>query len=278
SGSGWVQAIGALVAGIIAVGMIWPALATGRVEVSCVGAPADATSGAELTILVVANRHLRVSPLLPEGTPVLLSPRRPSPVALRPPFRGSITAVRVRLATAAPLGLLWWSVERDLILQRPVRVAPRAVPSATGVDAGEDRGLGSARAKIRPAGEIRQIRTYRYGDSRRHVHWGATAHARSLMVRETEEAPSAPKIILADLDGGVDDAEQRAGAALGAVKINLAAGRRVILVTSEDGRRLSKEVPDCLAAGRRLARAEPNPYADLDLLGRYCGSRPTAAQ
>ncbi|MGH9294040.1 MAG: DUF58 domain-containing protein [Acidimicrobiales bacterium] len=279
SGSGWVQAVGALAAGILAVGLCWPAFAARRLEVTCVSSPRDATSGEQLDVVLEGNSSMRLTPLVPSGPPVHLGRSGPAEIRLLPPYRGSLEAVRVRLSTAAPLGLLWWSVEREVNLDSAVLVAPRPSGPAWAGQGGEDRDAGSGRQRVALLGDIRQVRRYRQGDSRRRVHWTATAHAGTLMVRESEEQPSRPVVVQADLAGEPEATEERASMALGAVKAHLAGGGGVVLVTNEEGRQVSGAVADVAAAGRRLARAGDNPYEDLRALGhrRSRGAPPGGA-
>jgi uncharacterized protein (DUF58 family) len=171
--------------------------------------------------------------------------------------------VRVELATAAPLGLLWWSVDRVVVLPAAIAVAPSLSHGTVfGSECGGDE-EGHGRPVLSQTGEIRGVRGYQHGDSRRRVHWRATAHTGSLMVRETEELPDTPIKIVADLPNDPDRSEQLAADAMGAISGLLASGRRVLLETIEDGQRVSAIVSDRRTAGRRLARAGLNPYSDL---------------
>jgi uncharacterized protein (DUF58 family) len=263
SGSGWVQAIGAVTAGLAAVGIIGPGLIASRLRVSCVECPRDGTSGEPLAIELVANRPLRCTPSRPRGEPTVVPVGDPVPVRLTPATRGVVPAVRVQLATAAPLGLLWWSVDRVVILPRTIEISPRiAHGNVFGTEStGDDEGQG--RPVLASSGEVRGVRDYRHGDSRRRVHWRATAHTGSLMVRETETLPDNPVKVVAELSDDPETAEQQAGEVMGAVGNLLSAGKRVVLETVEHGERVSALVSDARHAGRRLAHAGLNPYADL---------------
>jgi uncharacterized protein (DUF58 family) len=266
SGSGWVQAIGAVTAGLAAVGILAPALVASRLRVECVECPRETMSGEPLAIELVANHPLRCTPLRPGGEPTVIPATEPGLVTVTPPSRGVLPSVRVRLATAAPLGLLWWSVDRVVPLPRTIEVSPRlAHGSVFGSESiGDDEGHG--RPVLSPSGEMRGVREYEHGDSRRRVHWRATAHTGSLMVRETEERPDNPVRIVADLSDDPERSEQQAGEVIGTVADLLRAGKRVILDTTENGRPVSALVSDVRHAGRRLARGGVNPYADLPVL------------
>lgn len=263
SGSGWVQAIGAVTAGLAAVGIFGPALVAWRLQVTCVECPTDGTSGEPITVKLVTNFPLRCTPSRPEGDVAMIPAGETVGVALTPPNRGVLGSVRIRLATAAPFGLLWWSVDRVVALPRSVEISPRTAHGTVyGSEAtGDDEGRG--RPVLASTGEVRGVRAYRHGDSRRRVHWQATAHTASLMVRETEELPDSPVKIVADLSDDTDRAEQQAADVMGAVAELLAAGKRVILETVEHGEPVSAIVADQRHAGRRLARGDRNPYADL---------------
>jgi len=261
SGSGFVQAVGALAAGMVGIGMIVPAVLARRLRLHVVDAPGDATSGEPLVLTVQTGRSLRCTPLFPPGGTAPLPSRTDTLLVLVPPYRGQLAAVRVRLATAAPLGLLWWSVDREVLLPHPVVVAPPAGDRPAAAERTGRSEEGTARADATPSGELRQVRAYRHGDSRRQVHWRATAHSGTLMVRESETRPGEPVHIAADLVGDPEATEARARAAMALVGAHLDAGDRVILETEEAGRPLVAPVADRRGAGRRLARAGTNPYA-----------------
>jgi uncharacterized protein (DUF58 family) len=277
SGSGWVQAIGAVTAGLAFVGMIGPAFVAARLQVSCNEAPRDGTTGEPLVIELVANHPLRCTLRRPESPSIVLPASEAVRATVTPPTRGVLSSIRVRVATAAPLGLLWWSVDRVVLLPQPIEVAPtpsRGLVFGTETG-GDDEGHG--RPILAQTGEIRGVRAYQHGDSRRRVHWRATAHTGTLMIRETEQMPDTPVKIVADLSDDPLRAEQQASEILGAVSDLLANGKRVLLETVEEGQRVSALVSDRRSAGRRLARTGRNPYDDLPTIGpsgRNSASRP----
>jgi uncharacterized protein (DUF58 family) len=260
SGSGWVQAVGAVAAGVIAVGMVGPGFAAGRLRATATSCPRDARAGEELSVEVTAGRPLRCTPVWPPGDPVLVEPGAPATVRFRLPTRGVLRTVSVRLATAAPLGLLWWSVDQVVVLPAPVEVAPRV---GTGSSRGGEAFTGSE-GQTRPvpsaSGDPRGVRPYRLGDSRRRVHWRGSAHTGTLMVRESERQPDSSVRVVADLPEDPQAAERRAEEVMATVAALLAAGRRVLLETVEEGNRRCAPVSDRRHAGRRLARAGENPY------------------
>ncbi len=262
SGSGWVQAVGTVVAGMLVVGMIAPAFVARKLELSVVSSPGDATSGEPFTVTVVSPRGLRCTVLDPGGGTCAASARVPAPVTVVPPYRGVIRRIRLQLATAAPFGLLWWTVEREIVLDRPVLVSPRTAHSLAPLDRVGRSAEGDAAPVASLIGDTRQLRPYRLGDSRRQVHWGATAHSGGLIVRETEERTARPVRVMADLVGDPEVTEREAGACMGTVAAYLLAGSRVELETTEQARRICAPVSDLAQAGRRLARAGTNPYED----------------
>ncbi len=262
SGSGWVQVIGAVTAGLALVALFGPALAVSRLEVTCTQAARDATAGEPLVLELVSNRPLRCTPLSPRGKSEVLARAEPVLLTITPPHRGIMSSVKVRLATAAPLGLLWWSRDATVALPAPVAVAPDTSHGA--VRSAEIHGddHGRARPVMSQAGEIRGVRAYHHGDSRRRVHWRASAHTGTLMVRELEETPDVPVKIVADLSDDPDLADEQSADVLGTICDLLASGKPVILETVEQGRKISRSISGRLGAGRQLARAAHNPYAE----------------
>jgi len=270
SGSGWVQALGAVVGGVLVVGLAGPAVAVVRARVWCEGAPTDGTVGKAVDVAVAASSRVRITPLDPPGEPVFAGPTarrdrrsdgaaRPglATMVLRPVRRGVIGHVLVEVASAAPFGLLWWTRRVALRLPTEVHVGPRlGAPDPSSAVAGATRGDGT-RHVPGDASEVRGVRPYRPGDSRRQVHWPATAHTGALMVRETEAPAARPAQVVAFLPADPDAAERAAARALGTVVSLQRAGVPVVLTTLEPAGVRVAPVTDRRAASRRLARAVP---------------------
>jgi uncharacterized protein (DUF58 family) len=269
SGSGWVQAVGAVVAGALLVGYLVPAFVAARVKVSCVSCPQDAEAGVPLQLEIACGYQVRCTAVDPPGPPVLVpagGPRVLTAVAAR---RGVFDVVVLRVATAVPFGLLWWSRQVVVALPREIHVAPRLGAPLREHLKGAVSVTGGTRAAPSVMGELRSVRAYAHGDSPRSVHWPATAHAGALMVRENEHEVGATVVVRSELPADPDDAERRAERVLGTVVDLLRHGVPVVLQTLEavgpaeqapavqgSGRRaVSSPVGDRTAAGRRLARA-----------------------
>jgi uncharacterized protein (DUF58 family) len=260
SGSGWVQAVGSVVAGLLLLGLMVPAFAAPGLTVICERSPSDSTAGSPVELLIVGNRSMRCTPRSVRGSPVLLTRRIPARLVVVPVRRGVLSEVTVRVATAAPFGLLWWSRDQVVELPRALVVAPQ--PREGGEWLLDKFSLEEGHRPPRPAltGDLRGVRPYQHGDGRRRVHWNASAHTGDIMVRESESRTDDPIRIVVDLPGDLDAADRMAEEALGAVMAQLSAGRRVTLETTEASGRMVNPVADRLAAGRRLARAVSSGY------------------
>ena len=257
SGSGWVQALGALLAGFLVVGLAAPALAVRRARVAVLEAPADGRAGAPVAFVVGSSGSVEVRPLQPAGDRVVVGRRSPRQVTVVPPRHCELHDLRVRVSSAAPFGLLWWHRDVVLPLPRPVLVAPRLGPPDQAVldqIRRSDEESGRALARV---GEPRGVREYRPGDLRHWVHWPATAHSGTMMVREMEGPVARPATVRARLAGDPEAAERALERVFGTVGHLLARGRQVMLVTDEPEGERSDQVRGMLDAGRRLARAGP---------------------
>jgi uncharacterized protein (DUF58 family) len=261
SGSGWVQTVGAVVAGLLLLGLVAPAFATPGLTLICESSPTDAIAGSAVELDVVGNRSMRCAPRSIGGTPLLLSGKIPARLVVVPPRRGVVSTVTVRVATAAPLGLLWWSRDQVLELTRPLYVAPQ--PRERGSELRQmltpEEGQGPPRPTL--TGDLRGVRPYQHGDGRRRVHWHASAHTGDLMIRESENRQDDPIWMVVDLPRDLDAADRRAEDAMGEIVVQLNAGRRIVLETTEDTGRVIAPVADRLSAGRRLARSVASPDA-----------------
>lgn len=255
SGDGWVQALGALLAAFLAVGLLAPAVAVRRVRCAVNANPGDGTAGYPVPVEVTVSTGARIKPKEPPGPSVIVP--GPGTVTLVPAQRGVYESCRLEVASAAPFGLLWWSRTVTVPLARPLLVAPRpGTPDRSVLEAARSQGDEGRRIGAR-VGEPRSVRPYQVGDLRHWVHWPATAHGRTLMVREMEGPLAQPLTVRAVLPDDADAADHEAGQALATVAELLAAGRAVRLETIEVGGPRDDEVATIRDAGRRLARALP---------------------
>jgi uncharacterized protein (DUF58 family) len=253
SGQGWVQALGDIVAAAILVGLVGPWLALRRIRVEVVHVPTDATAGQPAEIEVRTSGPVRLTPRSPGGPP-----RTEGPLVLIPAGRGVHTRLVVEVATAAPFGMQWWSRPVSFELPNPLYVAPRRgapnrIDSLLPDDGG--RHLGAARRNS-SRGDLRAARPYRSGDSRRLVHWPASAHTGELMVRELEQPEGRPVEVVVELPPDPVAAEAEAERALGTVVALLDRGVPVTLTTTEATGTVTAGVRDRRDAARRMAAAQ----------------------
>lgn len=256
SGAGWVQTIGALVAGALVVGLVAPAIAVFGLKVRVVSNPADALARVPATLQVSLSAPAEVRALDPPG-PVALSGRSASTaLEVVPARRGVVETCTLEVASAAPFGLLWWTRSLTVPLARPMAVAPRVgTPAHEVLDAVPDVPRPSAMPGRGTA--TRGARPYEPGDPRRLVHWPASAHAGRLMVRETDRQSPPTVAVDGTLPENPAAADEHAGRVLATVVELLGQGCRVQLRTVEPGHVIVDTVAGAATAGRRLALALP---------------------
>ena len=260
SGDGWVQTLGALIGGFLFVGLLGPALAMRRAGCTVVDNPFDGTAGTGVLIEVETSGPLRLRPIDPAGPAVLANGRRPVQLGILADHRGVVESCVVELASAAPFGLLWWTRRRRLPLARPLTIAPRhGVPHARLAEAGVPGADEALLPVQRRSGEPRGVRPYAAGDAPSSVHWPATAHQGSLMVREMESAAEGSVTLTVVLPADPTAAEREAERVLATVAGLVRGGCTVQLVTTEANGTVTGRVGTPLEAGRRLARALPGP-------------------
>jgi len=261
SGSGWVQAVGALLGAFLLVGLIAPMVPARRVGIVCTACPADARAGQPLELTFELDRPVRLHPRYPMGPEQQAGGRQRGPrttvARCTPPRRGVLDAVVVEVASSAPFGLLWWARDVEVPLPRALHVAPRTGEHERPLTSTADA-HGEAVPRVPSGvGEPRGVRPYATGDPRRAVHWPATAHAGTLMVRESERQTDDPVLVELLLSADPATAEIEAERMMAGVADCLAARRPVILITHESGGRVVRPVIDPVDLGRRLARAVP---------------------
>jgi uncharacterized protein (DUF58 family) len=269
SGAGWVQAVGDVLAGTLAVGLLAPALVVARATVTVLEVPSDGTAGLPVELRATATTRVRVRSLRPPGPDAFIGPHRApepaldgaEPVTLLPEHRGVHDAIVLEVASAAPFGLLWWRKTVVMDLPRALHVGPKlgkplALPAGR-----EDTSGGGVLDSAVQIGEPRGVRPYRPGDHRRWVHWPATAHSGELMVREMEGPSAEPVTVEVRLPPEPEAAERMAERAMATVVALVDRGASVLLATTEDRGPTIGTVGDRRSAGRRLARAVAEPEA-----------------
>jgi uncharacterized protein (DUF58 family) len=260
SGDGWVQTLGALIGGFLLVGLLGPPLALRRARCRTLANPLDGTAGVPVTIEIEVNGPLRLRPIDPPGGEVTANGRAPVSLVIVADHRGVLDHCVVDLASAAPFGLLWWTSRRRIPLVRPLTIAPRlGLPYARPADAGVAGSDDSLAPVARRSGEPRGVRPYVAGDAPSSVHWPATAHQGSLMVREMESAAEGSIVLTVVLSGDPVAAEREAERVHATLAHLVRAGRGVSLITTEAQGAVSGRVATTLEAGRRMARAQPGP-------------------
>lgn len=282
SGAGWVQAVGDMLAGVLVVGLVAPAVACARARVVVIEGPTDTTAGLPAPIVVRSTSRVRLRPLDPPGHESFVGPGRPvavtgdaggalastrgrdeGEVALHPRRRGVHDGVLLEIASAAPFGILWWRRDVRVPLARTLHVGPRMGEPLSLPQGAHSSTMGATRVVPVPVGEPRSMRPYRAGDLRRFVHWPGTAHAGELMVREMENAGAEPVTVEVRLPSDEDAAEKLAERAMATVVSLVDRGAPVLLATTElDGVHLGP-VGDRRSAGRRLARAVAEPHGSV---------------
>ncbi len=218
---------------------------------------------------MVSTSRVRLSAVDPPGPECFVGPvgRSPAPgdgpgsdvLTLLPRRRGVVSSVTVDVASAAPFGLMWWTRRLRLTLPSELHVGPKLGPPLTLPRQEDDHSGNSLHRSPRDIGEPRGVRPYRPGDSRRWVHWPATAHSGELMVREMEGPTAEPVAVVVTLPTDENEAETVAEQAFGTLVALFDRGTAVILTTTEETGRRTDAVADRRSAGRRLARAVTPP-------------------
>lgn len=253
TGSGWLLVLLSLVAGVVAAGVVLPAVVLRRLDLAVSG-PRDAMVGRPLPLAVDVRRGggVRLRVLAREGEEVRVDGRGAGVLDVVPGRRGLLRSLTVEARTAAPLGLVTWRRRLHVVLPTPVEVAPvpiptrRPLPRRGGVVGVDNTGQRSA-----DDAAVRSVREYSPGDPLRLVHWPATAKTGEVMVRQLE-APASPRLaVVVDLRHGEDAAGRAAGLALDALRN----GVEVLLLTAEADGPVIDGVTSAVEVGRRLARA-----------------------
>ncbi len=258
TGAGWLMVILCVLLGTLAIAAAWPRIALTRVRVRATG-PTDAVAGEPVELqLHVANPGLgvRLRPVDIFGDWSAAVGPHPTSLTVTPDRRGVLAQLAVEVSSAAPFGLVWWRRTIAADLDRPIDVAPQRADVPRPVTARGAHGGSATASHALMAGEtIRSVREYRAGDPLRLVHWPATAHRGSVVVKELELPERPHWTVVVDVSGASEPAERAAERAMGVVCDALDAGVDVTLCTIEAGGPVSAAVTSPVGVGRRLARA-----------------------
>jgi uncharacterized protein (DUF58 family) len=152
---------------------------------------------------------------------------------LAAPGRGVVDHLVFDLVAVGPLGL-WEATSRARIwFPVPLAVGPVPVPHDPDWPALRTLPLGETETVARGDDLFRGVRPYVRGDARRSVHWPATAHHGTLMVKERDGLEQVAIRVALDLPMPGIASEFAAGRAAWLIEQSLARGWLVHLVTVE---------------------------------------------
>ncbi len=261
SGSGWVQAVGALIGAFLLVGLAAPVLPASRARVACTASPGDGQVGRPVELTFEVDRPVRLRPRWPAGHDRQAGGAqrggRTVTLSCTPGRRGIVDAVVVEVASSAPFGLLWWARDVELPLPRLLHVAPRSGEADPILSTVEDASGDAPKRVPSGVGEPRGVRPYAAGDPRRAVHWPATSHVGTLMVRESERQTDDPVTVEVVLPPDPVETERVAERMMATVGACTDRRQPVVLITREATGRVVGTVTGRTELGRRLARAVP---------------------
>ena len=258
SGSVWVEVTGTTMACLIAAGFLLPPIALMRSRIECTRSPMDCVAGTSAPLTLTSSRPLMLSTQAMRSAGKESIPAVPGSSAVLeivPQHTGVIRTVSVTAASAYPFGLLWWQRKVYVALPQVLCVAPRLGEPFPGIITYEgDHALNrSSRFAPSTIGELRGVIPYLPGHSRRWVHWLASAHSGSLMVREMEDEDAKPIRVVVALPRDEELADALAARALGTLVELLSCHHFVILCSREDNGLRVEPVRTRQEAGRRLA-------------------------
>lgn len=205
-----------------------------RTDVELAIAPV-VTTGDPLTCtvrVIGANRPVTLVPAArPKVQRFLVRDDSPGLLVLAPRRRGIVHTLTFDLVATGPMGLVESARRVRIRLASSVVVAPAPLPHA--IDWPAPRAVDFGMTEHAPVGDdlYRSVRPYVRGDSRRRVHWKATAHAGQLMVTERDGTGVAHLQVAVQLDGPSAAAEAALGRAAWIIREALARGYRVELVS-----------------------------------------------
>lgn len=163
----------------------------------------------------------------------LIDDERPGRIVLAPRRRGVVHGVLVDAVATGPVGLVQCARRQRVPLTTTLTVGPAPLPHV--IEWPRPRAVHFGLSDSTPIGDelYRSVRPYLRGDSRRRVHWKASAHRGDLMVKELEGTGVVVLRIVVSLDGPSAAAEAALGRASFLATSALERGWRTELVTMQ---------------------------------------------
>lgn len=232
--------------------LAWSAWTTGRVTVTVLELPADATAGDGVRCEIDVR-----GPSTPISLRMISSPRaqwfRVEPderggLSAIAGSRGVATAAVFEISSTAPIGLVGLNRRIVVDLPHPLHVGPRPEPVP-------ELSLPPRRMRSSAEDDVRGTRPWAPGDPLRRVHWPTVARTGTLSVREHEPPPSTIVHLALDLEGGGRASEAAASRAAWIAIDALRQDHRVLLSTVEATGPATGAVRSPLEVSRRLAAA-----------------------
>jgi uncharacterized protein (DUF58 family) len=161
----------------------------------------------------------------------LIDDEQPGLVVLAPRRRGLVHSLLVDVVCTGPIGLVQCGRRERIALRSAVTVGPTPLPHDARWPRPRATHFGTSATT--PVGDelYRSVRPYVRGDSRRRVHWKASAHRGGLMVKETDGTGLVVLRIVVQLPGPSAAAEIALGRAAHLAAESIARGWVTELVT-----------------------------------------------
>lgn len=248
---------GVLVA-LLVVGVVWPIAAAIGQRIVVEGVPLDTSVDAVLELPLRSTRPISGAELGVGSAPWATPDPGRSSVTVRGLRRGVVAQLSLRWRTTRPLGVVRLTRRWSQPLDRPLHVAPAAIPQRwaprwIGADAAEHPGTG-----LDLGGDtVRGVREYQPGDPAHLVHWPTSLRVDTLVIRELEPPAGCGAAVVVVLGGDrvVDD--EVCARAMGMVDAILAAGGALRLCVHGPQGPICHAPTSRLEAGRVLAAALP---------------------
>jgi len=245
--AGWVYAIVALLAALLAAGALTSTVAPRSISVARV-MPDEVHEGDRLAVTlelrtlrwprVFVEVHDAVRGLEPRGTfvPLLLPGRVHALTYQTTAFRrGEHRGGDVTFRSQGLAGL--FRASQSIDAQASLTIFPRYVPLTRFPLPGHDRaGQETVHVRSRSGTEFHGVREYQEGDALRRVHWRSTAKRGQLIVREFEDDVSGSVTLLLDTRAtGTDDAifEDLIRAAASVAHFVVQSGRSIRVIAAQ---------------------------------------------
>jgi|GEM_PF-4881440 len=187
SGSGFVQAMGALLLGMVLANFIMSFYILQKAEIKIISAPYDGTTGQALSIELLANKNIQLDLFLGGKNKIAIAKNTKTSLLLRPAHYGLLQEVSFFAFSSYPFGIIRLYRKINCNLCSPLHIAPLPLNPDGNISGGDTLDTREGALSLKSvSGDLRSLSPYRTGDAVSSISWPKSAQTQQMLVKVHE--------------------------------------------------------------------------------------------